>query len=72
MMKPLILAVDDEPDVLEIVRVSLEMEGYGVLTATTAAEFRVLQASNDIAVFLVDLTLPDANGFALIKELRLA
>ncbi len=71
-MKPLILAIDDEPGILELLRMSLETEGYVVLTTSTIAEFRALQAQNDVAVFLVDLTLPDGNGFALIKELRLS
>lgn len=70
-MKPLILAVDDESGILELLRASLEIEGYDVLTTTTAAEFRILHAANDVAVCLVDLTLPDGNGFALVKELRL-
>ena len=70
-MKPLVLAVDDEPDILELLRNSLEPEGYQVLTTTTASEFRTLHAQNDVAIFLVDVTLPDGNGFALVKELRL-
>lgn len=70
-MKPLVLALDDDPDILDLLRISLEVEGYRVLTATTVAEFRVLCAASDVAVFLVDLTLPDGNGFALVKELRL-
>ncbi len=70
-MKPLVLAVDDEPEILELLRISLESEGYQVLTTTTAAEFRTLHAQNDVAVFLVDVTLQDGNGFSLVKELRL-
>lgn len=70
-MKPIILALDDEPAILELLRTSLEQEGYYVLTSSSAAEFRALNAQNDIAIYLVDLSLPDGNGFALVKELRL-
>lgn len=69
-MKPLVLAVDDEPEILELLRVSLEIEGYEVITTSTAAAFRARAAERDISVFLIDLTLPDGSGFALVKELR--
>lgn len=69
-MKPQVLAVDDEPAILELLRHSLEFEGYSVLTTTTAAEFRIMYAENDVAIFIVDVALPDGNGFALVKELR--
>lgn len=69
-MKSLVLAVDDEPEILELLRVSLEIEGYEVLTTSTAAAFRARAAEQDISVFLIDLTLPDGSGFALVKELR--
>lgn len=69
-MKPLVLAVDDEPGILELLRHALEFEGYSVLTTTTVAEFRILHAQNDVSIFIVDVALPDGNGFALVKELR--
>ena len=69
-LNPLILALDDELDILEILRMALGSEGYEVITATTAAEFRSLHAENDVSLFLVDLSLPDGNGFSLVRELR--
>ena len=69
-MKPLILALDDESEILDLLQRSLESEGYEVLTTTTVNEFRQLHAENDVAVYLIDVALPDGNGFALVKELR--
>lgn len=69
-MKPIVLAVDDEPDILFLLQNALQDEGYEVLTATTAAEFRTLYSNNDISIYLVDVALPDGNGFRLVRELR--
>jgi two-component system, OmpR family, response regulator len=69
-MKPKILAVDDMPDVLAILDTSLTEEGYDVLTCTTAADFRRIDAVEDIDLYLIDVTLQDGNGFSLVKELR--
>jgi two-component system torCAD operon response regulator TorR len=69
-MKPKVLAVDDEDAILSLLDASLSDEGYDVLTATTAAEFRRLSAENQIDVFLIDVGLTDGNGFSLVKELR--
>jgi two-component system torCAD operon response regulator TorR len=69
-MKPKILAVDDMPDVLALLDTSLTEEGYDVITCTTAAEFRRIDATEQIGLYLIDVTLQDGNGFSLVKELR--
>lgn len=69
-MKPLVLALDDERGILDLLSLALEVEGYEVVTTSTAAAFRAEAAVRDVAVFLIDLTLPDGNGFSLVKELR--
>lgn len=69
-MKPKVLAVDDEDAILALLDASLSDEGYDVLTASTAEEFRRLTAANQIDVFVIDVGLTDGNGFSLVKELR--
>ena len=69
-MKPKVLAVDDEDAILSLLDMSLSDEGYDVLTAATAAEFRKLNSENKIDVYLIDVGLTDGNGFTLVKELR--
>jgi len=64
-----ILIVDDEPGVLEALSTLLEND-YQVLTAGNGtAAWSILQ-DEDIAVAVVDLTLPDRDGLQLLRDLR--
>jgi two-component system phosphate regulon response regulator PhoB len=69
-MRPRILAVDDEPDLLELVRMSLSAAGYDVETAATgsAALERLRAAPPDL--LLLDLMLPDLSGTDLCRRVR--
>jgi two-component system, OmpR family, response regulator len=68
--KPSVLAVDDEPAILELLQETLGDEGYEVVGAGTAAEFRELFMGKPCDVCIIDLALPDGNGLKLIRELR--
>ena len=62
-----ILVVDDEQDLLEILKFNLETEGYEVHTATSAEEAQTL----DIASFdllLLDVMMGGMSGFASLAE----
>ena len=64
-----ILVVDDEQDLLEILKFNLETEGYEVQTATSAEEALTL----DIASFdllLLDVMMGGMSGFALARLLK--
>ncbi len=65
-----ILMVDDEPRLLEAVRLYLEMEGYRVLTAEngTRALERARQDLPDLV--LLDIMLPGMDGFETLRRLR--
>lgn len=65
-----ILMVDDEPRLLEAVRLYLEMEGYRVLTAEngTRALERARQDLPDLV--LLDVMLPGMDGFETLRRLR--
>jgi len=69
-VRPRILAVDDEPDLLELVRMGLDSAGYEVETAATgaAALDRLRAAPPDL--LLLDLMLPDLSGTELCKRIR--
>ena len=69
-MKPKILAVDDETEILNLLQIALTDEGYDVTTARSVAEFREASAAQDFDVHLIDVGLGDGNGFALVKEIR--
>ena len=69
-MKPAVLVVDDEPSIADGLRLVLEREGYAVDTAGSIAEGAACLDSQDFALALVDLVLPDGDGIGLLKLLR--
>ena len=66
-----IYVVDDEPDMVELLATVLKGEGHEVETYTDgrAALARVLEEPPDL--LLLDLMMPDLDGFELLKLLRL-
>ena len=70
IMKKL-LVVDDEPDFVELVAFNLRHEGFEVLTATNGWEAIELARSDLPDLILLDLMLPDFDGFAVCEMLRL-
>lgn len=65
-----LLAVDDEPDILRTNRRYLEVRGYQVDTAVCAAEALELLKKQSYDCILLDILLPDMNGFALCEAVR--
>jgi DNA-binding response OmpR family regulator len=67
---PLVLVIDDEPGIVDFIEVGLRDEGYDVVAAATAAEgLRVLR-ERPPAVVVLDVGLPDQDGFALLARIR--
>ena len=66
----LVLVVDDDPEVVRLVRGYLEDDGLAVLTASTAAEGAALAADRHPDVILLDLLLPDQSGLELLQSLK--
>ena len=66
-----ILIVDDEPELLQMVQNALFDAGFfQVYTADTCAKAILLAKSQPVALFLLDVNLPDGNGFMLYQTLR--
>lgn len=65
-----LLAVDDEPDILRTNRRYLEARGYHVDTAACAADALELLKKQSYDCILLDVLLPDMNGFALCEAVR--
>ncbi len=67
---PDILVVDDEREIADLVGVYLRNEAFTVRTAATAAEAMdaIRQSPPDLA--LLDVMLPDMDGFALCQQIR--
>ncbi|HEY4910888.1 MAG TPA: response regulator, partial [Methylomirabilota bacterium] len=67
---PLILVVDDEPDIRMLLRDQLELEGFRVLEAGRALEAVELARERLPDLITMDLMLPDLDGFEAIRLLR--
>ena len=66
-----ILLVDDNPDLLVLVGDSLRTAGYTCIrTAATCAEARALFAAAAPELMILDINLPDGDGFSLFRALR--
>ncbi len=65
-----ILIVEDERDILHLVKHYLEKEGYRVSTAATGAEGLTLAKSDHPDLLVLDLMLPGMDGLEVCKRLR--
>jgi two-component system KDP operon response regulator KdpE len=67
---PVVLLVEDEPQMRRFLRASLAARGFRLLEAEAAKEAVVLATSHNPEVILLDLGLPDGDGIALCRRLR--
>ena len=65
-----ILVVDDEPNIVELLRLYLEKEGFAVVAARDGEEALALHARHDPDLVVLDLMLPKRDGFEVCRELR--
>ena len=65
-----ILIIDDDRDILVIISDMLSGYGYEVTTAESAEEAFGLLSSNSYHLLLLDINLPDSDGFEICKQLR--
>jgi two-component system alkaline phosphatase synthesis response regulator PhoP len=69
-MEKIILVVDDDPEILEIIRLLLSLEKYTVLTASTGMEGISKARENNIDLIVLDLNLPDVDGQQICRLIR--
>lgn len=66
-----VLVVEDDEIILEGLQISLRQDGYEVVTATTQkAAFEIIKSGVKIDICLLDVMLPDGDGYAICKEIR--
>jgi DNA-binding response OmpR family regulator len=65
-----ILAVDDEPKILEVVASLFESKGYKVLTAENGRQALEVFGKHNISLVLLDLMLPDISGEEVCAIIR--
>lgn len=69
-MRRTILSVDDEPDITDLARFHLTRAGYDVITAATGREAIEAVNAHHPDLVLLDLMLPDIDGFGVCEILR--
>ena len=67
---PRILAVDDEPNIVRLIQVNLERQGYQVETASNGAQALAKIKANRPDILVSDVMMPEMDGFELLANVR--
>ncbi|WP_404357470.1 sigma-54-dependent transcriptional regulator [Methylotuvimicrobium sp. KM1] len=70
MKHPLTLVVDDEPDIRELLSITLKRMNINTLCAENVASARQLLQQHPFDLCLTDMKLPDGNGLELVEYLQ--
>ncbi len=66
-----VLVVEDDKIILEGLIISLRQDGYDVVAASTQEEaMSLIHSRTDIAICLLDVMLPDGDGYRICREIR--
>ncbi len=65
-----VLIVDDDPDILVIVRGALEVEGHHVVASSDPRRAVALATEHDVDVIVLDVNMPGMSGFDTLDALR--
>ncbi|GFI24539.1 alkaline phosphatase synthesis transcriptional regulatory protein PhoP [Lachnospiraceae bacterium] len=68
-MREKLLIVDDEPDIVTMLKNFFEINGYNVLTATNGLE-AIAQAEKQPDLILLDINMPDIDGMEVCSRIR--
>jgi two-component system, OmpR family, alkaline phosphatase synthesis response regulator PhoP len=66
-----LLLVEDEPSIRDVVRLNLEMEGYEVVTSGNGRQALDLIKGQHFDLLLLDVMLPEVDGFTIAEQVRL-
>ncbi|MBP2477417.1 two-component system OmpR family response regulator [Crossiella equi] len=65
-----VLVVDDEPNILELLSAALRLSGFEVHAADTGAKALAVAREVELDIVVLDVMLPDQDGFTLARRLR--
>lgn len=68
--RPSVLIVDDEPHIVEFLRMGFEYEGFDTHVATTGNEALRVAKAQQPDIVILDVMLPELNGFDVARRLR--
>jgi two-component system cell cycle response regulator DivK len=69
-MKPNVLYIEDNPDNMRLVQRALESRGYNLLQAMKGEIGIAIAESQQVDVILLDINLPDIDGYEVARRLR--
>jgi len=69
-VSPVLLLVDDDPDILASLAIHLQADGYRVLRASSGEEALRLMAGQPVALAIVDLMMPGMDGFETSRQIK--
>jgi len=65
-----ILCIEDNPDNMILIRRVIQARGYKLLEAETGAEGLAMAEDGEIRLVLLDINLPDIDGYEIARRLR--
>jgi two-component system alkaline phosphatase synthesis response regulator PhoP len=68
--KKTIMVVDDNPDIITIVRTILEGKGYSVLSATSGPELLNMLKTQKPDLIILDIMMPEMDGLEVLSRLK--
>jgi DNA-binding response OmpR family regulator len=69
-IRPLVLIADDDPDILELVSLTLERDGYEVVLARNGEEALRIASERQVHLAVLDLMMPGIDGYEVTRRLR--
>lgn len=67
---PVVMAVDDEPGILRLIKLELTTQGFNVVTATNGEEALSVASEHQPDIALLDVVMPEMTGLELMRRLR--
>ena len=68
--KKTIMVVDDNPDIITIVKTILEGRGYTVFSASSGPELLTMLPNHKADLIILDIMMPEMDGLATMREIR--
>lgn len=69
-IRPLVLIADDDPDILELVSLTLERDGYEVARARNGEEALQIASERQLHLAVLDFMMPGIDGYEVTRRLR--
>ena len=70
MTAPVVLVAEDDEDILRLVEIRLQQDGYDVLCVRNGEEALLTAAERRPALALLDVQMPKVNGYEVTRRLR--